>query len=160
MENYDIKIIKDELIDEAAELIFDTTIAQKVSSTYVKDPIKGKKLFKEMFKESFFSEEFLMYGLFVNEELLGVIGVEENYYISMFYTKNGHQHQGIGKILMGKVIEDCINKGIDELEVCAFVNSIEAYRNMGFEYRESVSDILSKEYIPMVLHINETKLKK
>lgn len=148
-----IRIIDETKLKEAIDLIFDVSIKEDTSETYSKDPIKGKQIFTEMFEESFYNNEQVLYGYFKENILCGVIGVEDNNFITVMYVDEKCQNMGIGKSLLEYVKNICQEKSIPIIEGSAVKKSVDILKNMGFKITDE-EEVYDK-YIPMYLEINK-----
>ena len=130
-------------IDNVINLIFETSILYNTSNV-LKNDLKSKKIFSSMFKESFNNME--TFGYYANDELVGVIGIEDNNYIPILYVKNKFQNHNIGTSLLNYVI-NYVKDNTDILEVCSEEKAVQFYLNNGFnKYNNDYADKVMMYY--------------
>lgn len=67
-----------------------------------------------------------------DHEPVGIIEIRDCNHVSMFFVKKEFQKSGIGKALLEKAIDSCIENNPGKFTVNASLNAVEAYRKMGF----------------------------
>lgn len=123
-----IKKLNENNLKDTIDLIYEITVFNN-NSLVIKNNEKSKKLFKTMFSEAFFEME--MFGYFVAEKLVGVIGIEGNDYITNLYIEKEYQNMNIGTLLLDYVKEHLKPKN-DILEVCSLKTAVNFYLKNGF----------------------------
>lgn len=124
----EIRRVTSKEINIASELIYETTI-QFETSHAIKNDIKSKKMFFTIFKESFNDME--LFGYYIDNLLIGIIGLEDNNYIPILYIKKEYQKKNIGTKLLNYIKKYTILK-TNTLEVCADSKAVSFYQNNGF----------------------------
>lgn len=120
-------------LNSIIELIYKTTIEFNTSDV-IKNDNKSKKIFKQMFIESF--EEMEVFGTFIDNKLVGVIGLEDKNYINILYVDKEYQMNGIGTELLNYIIK-YISSDISKIEVCAAAKAVNFYLKNGFQKYEN-----------------------
>jgi GNAT superfamily N-acetyltransferase len=81
-----------------------------------------------------------------NSGLLGVIELKEGRHITMFFVRPSAQHQGVGKLLIEKILKLAREQTVT---VNASLTSIDAYRHYGFVVKGAIGEIAGLRYQPM-----------
>lgn len=123
-------------INDVIDVIYDTTIEFNTSKE-IKNTINSKKMFSDFFKESF--DDMEMFGYFVNNKLVGVIGIEDNNYIPILYILKEYQKFNIGSDLINYVVRYLENK-TNFIDVCAISSTVDFYKKNGFVINGEIKD--------------------
>lgn len=132
-----MKIIKKiifEEIEQVIDLIYITTV-QNDTSEIIKN---NKKLFSSMFKESYNDME--LFGYYIDNKIVGVIGIEDSNYIPILYVKKEYQNLHIGTYLL-EYVKNYLQDKTALLEVCSVKKAIRFYEQNGFfKYNDCYQD--------------------
>lgn len=123
-------------INDVIDVIYNTTVEFNTSNE-IKNTINSKKMFSEFFKESFNDME--MFGYFINNKLVGVIGIEDDNYIPILYILKEYQKLNIGSDLVEYVVKYLENK-TNFIDVCAISNTVDFYKKNGFAVNGEIRD--------------------
>lgn len=123
-------------INDVIDVIYNTTVEFNTSNE-IKNTINSKKMFSEFFKESFNDME--MFGYFINNKLVGVIGIEDDNYIPILYILKEYQKLNIGSDLVEYVVKYLENK-TNFIDVCAISNTVDFYKKNGFAVNGEIKD--------------------
>lgn len=123
-------------INDVIDVIYDTTIEFNTSKE-IKNTINSKKMFSDFFKESF--DDMEIFGYFVNNKLVGVIGIEDNNYIPILYILKEYQNFNIGSDLINYVVRYLENK-TNFIDVCAISSTVDFYKKNGFVINGEIKD--------------------
>lgn len=99
-----------------------------------KDFLKYEDIGLLMFKEMILDDNAIFYGYFIDDKVVGIIGIKENY-INYLYILKEYQHQHIGTKLLNFVINTYNNYDIITLD--SNFESVDMYLKYGFEIDES-----------------------
>jgi predicted GNAT family N-acyltransferase len=94
---------------------------------------------------------------FNDSEMVGMIEIRENKYISLLFVDKNHQGRGIAKKLINKSLKEVIKRDsdIDKFYVHASPYSIPIYKKMGFVETDSMQEENGIKYLPMELTIKK-----
>lgn len=118
----EIKRLTDDDFYDAANLIYETAYTNKYSD--------NKKIFYDLFKDSYKSME--LFGYYVLEKLVGVVGIEDMNYISILYVLKEYQKCSIGTKLLN-YIKEYVKAETEILDVCSVKTAISFYEQNDFE---------------------------
>lgn len=89
------------------------------------------------------------FGYFIEDELIGVIGIyPKNNYIPYFFVSTRLQRNTFGRKLLQTVLE---NLNLNQVHILATLNSVSAFKRMGFKKIEDFIDNNGNEYVKMEL---------
>lgn len=138
------KIDKVKNYEQAKELIFEMELNSGRIPKKYKDLYK--KTFYNYFNENFINKNGILFGVFFEDNLLGIIGYVENY-IEYLYVLPEYQKIGIGKSLLFTALENLKNYE------CVILNSTEEsyefYKNNGFIKDGDIKRFNNFEVYPM-----------
>ena len=97
-----------------------------------------------------------IYGAFEDDKLLGVIGVRNKNYISLFFVDEKYQGHGVGRKLFDFV---CENNNDGYIDVHSSIYVKEIYEHMGFECVGELEENNGMKYYPMRIEIDKKKRK-
>lgn len=94
---------------------------------------------------------------FDDSNLVGMIEIRENKYISLLFVDKASQGQGIAKILFHESLQECLKRDPkpDKFYVHASPFSIPIYKKMGFVETGSLQEEHGIKYLPMEMRINK-----
>ncbi|WP_050604932.1 GNAT family N-acetyltransferase [Ruegeria sp. 6PALISEP08] len=72
---------------------------------------------------------------FMGTELVGTVGLRDNYLRSMFVDR-GYQGRGLGKMLVSKIEEEARQRAIPEMMLHSSLTAREFYLALGYEFVE------------------------
>lgn len=151
MNMINIKKINIDYFKKYSKQIFNIILEFKINEDYEDNYL----FFVDCTIASLKAKEIDMYGIFYNDLLLAFISVEEKNYIGNLFVKKAYQRLGLGSLLFNYILNDCINKNIDKIEVCSYINAVEFYKRLGFIEKNNNS----KEYMLMSYNIKEMENK-
>ncbi|MEG0932392.1 MAG: GNAT family N-acetyltransferase [Lachnospiraceae bacterium] len=153
-----VKILEKTEIEQAlilASNVFDECLAVHYSTQGIEEfkkimsysRLKGLVLRKKIF----------FWGCFREDVLCGIIVVDHEGQILLFFVEKKFQRVGIGRLLLDEVIRFfCENKKTDALKINVVEEAKEAYIHMGFIEHGDVQCINEVMMAPMELHITLT----
>lgn len=139
-------MMKCSIIKENIEIkeVFDISLCSNFIWQFIKkDFLKYEVLAFKKFKEMIINDNINFYGYFINDNLVGIIGIKENY-INYLYVLKEYQHQYIGTNLLNFIINTYNNYDIITLD--SNFESVDMYLKYGFEIDKNKT---SKHSIPM-----------
>jgi len=91
----------------------------------------------------------------IDSEIIGMIEVRENRYISLLFVEKNYHGQGIAKKLFLELLKLCKqrNPGIDKFYVHASPFSIPVYRKLGFVETDEMQEEFGIKYLPMEMMV-------
>ncbi|MBQ4310190.1 MAG: GNAT family N-acetyltransferase [Oscillospiraceae bacterium] len=100
-------------------------------------------------EDMYMTGNFVMYGCFSEDDLIGVGGLMKNCHISLLFVAPEYQRRGIGRLLAEKMISAAAAAGCDSVTLNAAPDAVGFYKAIGFEETdmERISDGIL--YIPM-----------
>ncbi len=89
------------------------------------------------------------FGYFIEDELIGVIGIyKKSNHIPYFFVSTRLQRNTFGRALLQNAL-DCLN--LDYAHILATLNSVSAFKRMGFKKTKDFVDNFGNEYVEMEL---------
>lgn len=152
--NININPLSSNEIDSVIQLIkesFDT----QVSPWYTPEGVQ--EFYKYIDLNAFKGRQFKdheVYAAYMNDSLVGVIEIRNNKHISMLFINNDFRGQGIGTTLIKYIVNILRVQDIRTITVNSSPNSVDFYRNMGFNCIEEEKTINGIRFIQMKLEIN------
>jgi predicted GNAT family N-acyltransferase len=155
----DIRIKKFQFGQE--KLIF--KLINRVYNEYVSIDYReeGNKFFYDWIQPAKIAERQIrqtnIWVAFNDSEMVGMIEIRENKYISLLFVDKNHQGRGIAKKLINKSLKEVIKRDsdIDKFYVHASPYSIPIYKKMGFVETDSMQEENGIKYLPMELTIKK-----
>lgn len=96
----------------------------------------------------------------IADELVGTIEIRENNHISLFCVENEYRRRGIGRILLRRALEICMenNPNLSEVTVNSLPGAVFIYERLGFhsEIPEYMNGNTS--YTPMHLDVSKINM--
>jgi len=91
------------------------------------------------------------------QELVGMIEMRENKYVSLLFVDKTHHRQGIAKMLFHESVKDINQKypAIDKLYVHASPYSVPVYKRLGFVETDIMLEENGIRYLPMEIVIKK-----
>ena len=92
---------------------------------------------------------------FMDSELIGMIEIRDNKYISLLFVDKEYQGQGIAKRLFYESLKACIQRDstLDKFYVHASPFSIPIYMKLGFVQTDTMQTQFGIRYLPMEMTI-------
>jgi GNAT superfamily N-acetyltransferase len=89
-----------------------------------------------------------------NDKLIGIIEIRDYNHVSLFFVRRHFQKIGIGKTLLKKAVDICLENRPDlqTLTVNSSPNSVSAYEKMGFSRDDIEQCVNGIRFTPMTLH--------
>ena len=153
--NIIIKRILTENIDRGLNLIW-KVFQEYVAPYYTKEGIDffhSTYIDGERFRNKIKNGEEIMFGAFVQNELVGVLILSCNNTVSCAFVDGKYHRMGIGKALFEMVISELKQRGEKELKLNASPYAIGFYHALGFEDMDVQSDYNGILYTPMLLNL-------
>lgn len=152
--SYEIRPIMRTEWDKAMQLAWDTFLefeAPEYEPLGVKnfhDFVKGKEL-----KQLFMLDEYLVYGAFLGNFMVGVLGIRKRTHVSLLFVDPAYHHQGIATALLQNIFMDRVRMGIYEMTVNSSPYAVDFYHRLGFE--DSDKEICSDgiRFTPMKIRL-------
>lgn len=144
----DIKRIDKDNMKEALDLVWKTFLEYEAPD-YSEEGINA-------FKETIDNEEWInereLYGAYLNNELVGVIGTKDKSHIALFFVDGKYHKQGIGRKLFEIVLE---NNDKDYLTVNSSIYAKEIYEHLGFKLDSDLMVVHGLKFYPMTMKVNK-----
>lgn len=147
---YSIRPLQSDGFAAAYELAWNT-FTVSLSEHYTDE---GRESFRSFLysgdiEDMYMTGNFVMYGCFSDNELIGVGGLMKQCHISLLFVDPGYQRRGIGRLLAEKMISAADAFGCDSVTLNAAPDAVGFYKAIGFEETdmERISDGIL--YIPM-----------
>ena len=134
MQQIVIRKIRSEEWDDAMALVWRTFLRFEAPE-YDQEGVQNFLNFisDERLRKMFLVGEYLVYGAFLAEELVGVISLRNASHISLLFVAREHHKKGIGRLLIGRMEEHVREESKkDCLTVHAAPYAVDFYRRVGF----------------------------
>lgn len=156
---YLIKKVRFEDLEKAFSLIW-TTFLEFVAPDYSKEGVetfKANFIENEDFRTCFKNGKQVMYGAYLNDNLIGVISISSNNHISFIFVDKNYHRNGVATMLLNKIILESKEKQNYRITLNASPYAIPFYRYMGFKDLDMQKDFRGILYTPMELIIDKNK---
>ncbi len=131
--------------EDAMQLAWDTFLIFVAPDYSLRGVYNFKNFVRDpLLKKMFTYGEYIAIGAFIDERIVGVIGVRNTNHISLLFVDRDHQHKGIASALLNSYLKDASKKGITHVTVNASPYAIDFYHKIGFI---DVSDAVEKDGI-------------
>lgn len=148
--NIDKNIIIKEKLDLTYEIEFLIRENIKMYSkernlSYINEKIYT--IFSNKYKQHIFNNGGSIYAAYLNNEIVGVIHINNQFYIESLFIKEEYKRNGIGKKLMIKVLNDFKDK---DITLTSSKDALDFYKKLDFiEYNKSkeVEESINLMYI-------------
>ena len=154
--NLKIRNVPIENIDEGFQVIWDTfyeyvapDYTQEGIDCFYSEFIKGKE-----FRKKFIDGLEVMYGAYIDDELVGVLSISVMNKVSCLFVKGKYHRLGIGKKLFENVIEELKQRGVTEIRLNASPYAVPFYHAIGFQDTDMQLSYKGILYTPMVLSLD------
>ena len=152
---YEVRPLKRKDWDMAMQLAWDTFLVYEAPEY---EP-EGVKNFHEFVKgdelrRMFAAGAYKAWGAFdKNDVIVGVLGVRNNWHISLLFVEPSLHHQGIATSLLKNVFYEAAAQGAEEMTVFSSPFAVEFYHKMGFTDtdREKTADGI--RFTPMKIEL-------
>lgn len=154
----EVKLLSDCEIDSALKLIWEV-FQEFVAPFYTTEGITNfyhMFIQSEEFRNKFRIGQQRGYGMFVNDELAGVVSVSASYHMSCLFVKGKYHKQGIGTKLLEAVVEECRRNGVPKIELNASPYAVPFYHYMGFRDVGEQTSYKGIVYTPMELNLEDS----
>lgn len=145
--NLEVLKLSEDYIDEALSLIL-SSFDKDVASTFTREGVRN---FKTGIVRNKVLDRLSLGNVFLicikNSEILGVAELRDNNHLNLLFTKPGFQKNGVGRLLFTEL---CTYVTGTELTVNSSLNSINAYKAMGFVESGTENEVQGIKYLPMV----------
>jgi len=138
--------------EEEVSLLIQTVYNEFVSIDYSDE---GNKFFNEWIEPAKIADrqksQINILVAFVDSQLVGMIEIRENKYISLLFVDKNYQRQGIAKSLFEESLKRSIDRDptIDMFYVHASPFSIPIYKRLGFVETDDMQEQFGIKYMPM-----------
>jgi predicted acetyltransferase len=122
---------------------------------------EGNKFFYDWIQPSKIAERQLnqinVWVAFKDSELVGMIEIRDDKYISLLFVDKTYHGQGIAKRLFNESLKEIIQRdsSLDKFYVHASPYSIPIYRKMGFVETDNMREENGIKYLPMEMKIRK-----
>lgn len=123
---YKIRRLEENEIEVALSLSFDEMINNTAFRKFKTYEEKAKKTYINMAVKHHVYNSTEYYGLFLDNELIGVIELSDNY-INQLAIKSNYQKKGLGSFLLNSSV-----KQDEKVMVDAALEAVEFYKKLGF----------------------------
>ena len=152
--DYEVRPLKRDEWDMAMQLAWDTFLIyeapeyEKLGINNFHDFVKGKEL-----KQLFLLGEYEALGAFIDDVIVGIIGVRKRTHISLLFVEPVYHHQGIATALIKEVAREMKYRGYSEMTVNSSPYAVQFYHKLGFidDSHEISADGI--RYTPMTVKI-------
>lgn len=108
----------------------------------------GQETFRSFVSSEQLMDELTMYGAFMNEDLIGIMGTKQaGKHISLFFIRKEYHRQEIGRLLFDYAFNDC---PVEEMSVNSSTYAVEFYQSLGFEKTDDKQVTNGITYTPMI----------
>jgi len=145
---------QEEMIYQLIKKVYD----EYVSIDYCEE---GNTFFYDWIQPSRIAERQLnqtnIWVAFKDSELVGMIEIRDNRFISLLFVDKIYQGQGIAKRLFNEVLKEIIQRdsNLDKFFVHASPYSISIYRKIGFIETDNMREENGIKYLPMEMTIKK-----
>ncbi|MDE6312880.1 MAG: GNAT family N-acetyltransferase [Lachnospiraceae bacterium] len=153
----EIRQIKRTEYDAAMNLAW-CTFLQFEADVYTKQGVLNFQNFirDPLLERMFFLGEYLIFGAFLEGELVGIAGVRNRSHLSLLFVKKEHHRMGIGSALVAFAIQHCHKEfKAKRYTVNSSPYAVEFYHRFGFG---DVSEQITRDgiiYTPMEYYIGK-----
>lgn len=152
--DYIIRPLRRDEWDMAMQLAWDTFLIyeapeyEKLGINNFHEFVKGKEL-----KQLFLLGEYEALGAFIDEVIVGIIGVRKRTHISLLFVEPIYHHQGIATSLIKTVANELRGKGYKEMTVNSSPYAVQFYHKLGFINVTGEVSADGIRYTPMTVRI-------
>lgn len=116
---------------------------------------EGICTFKSFVNNEQLMDELTIYGAFINENLIGIIGTKlAGRHLSLFFIQKEYHRKGIGRLLFNQVLNDY---PVEEMTVNSSTYAIKFYQSLGFDKTDKRQATDGITYTPMKYKPNGKK---
>ena len=152
-----IRELKDDDIQEAMELVW-CVFEEFEAPEYSDEGIENFKLFIECNSiiERINSGRMKMFGYFIDDKLVGIVGVREIKHISLLFVDKDFQKRGFARQLFQKALNFCKEESreLKEITVNSSPYAVDVYHKLGFVDTDIEQIVDGICFIPMKLAID------
>jgi GNAT superfamily N-acetyltransferase len=122
---------------------------------------KGNNFFHEWIQPSKIAErqnnQINIWIAFIEKELVGMMEIRDNKFISLLFVDKKYQGRGIAKRLFDESLKEIIKRdsNLDKFFVHASPYSIPIYKKMGFVNKDNMREENGIKYMPMEMTIKK-----
>ena len=134
MKDFKIVVIESDNIEKAMALVkrvFIETDAQDYSKEGIQEVMEDM-IENSEFKESLRNGEQTMLGAVEADKIIGVVAINKNNHVSLFFVDNNYHRKGIGKALFGELVTRLQKSNVDEITLNSTPYAVLFYEKMGF----------------------------
>lgn len=118
---------------------------------------KGLATFKSFVYNKELMDELTIFGAFINNVLIGIIGTKHSAaHISLFFINPNHHRQGIGRKLFDYAYAD---QAVERITVNSSSYAIGFYESLGFSKAAEEQETDGLRYTPMIRTVNALRCK-
>lgn len=130
---YEIRLIDDREWEDAIQLVWDTFLIYEAPE-YSKEGINNFKNFirDPMLKRMFLAGEYITYGAFINDTIVGVLAIRTASHVSLLFVQSEFHHRGIATALLRRYFREARRRGITTITVNSSPYATGFYHRIGF----------------------------
>ena len=139
-DSFKIRPIMNNEWEEAMRLAWDTFLIFEAPDYSLRGVYNFKNFVRDpLLKKMFTYGEYIAIGAFIDERIVGILGVRNVNHVSLLFVDRDHHHQGIGTSLINKYFADARREGITHVTVNASPYAVGFYHRIGFmDVREEI----------------------
>jgi GNAT superfamily N-acetyltransferase len=132
-DRFKIRPIMNNEWEEAMRLAWDTFLIFEAPDYSLRGVYNFKNFVRDpLLKKMYTYGEYIAIGAFIDERIVGILGVRNVNHVSLLFVDRDHHHQGIGTSLMNKYFADARREGITHVTVNASPYAVGFYHRIGF----------------------------
>ena len=132
-DRFGIRPVKNHEWDEAMRLAWDTFLIFEAPDYSLRGVYNFKNFIRDpLLKKMHTYGEYIAIGAFMDERIVGILGVRNVNHVSLLFVDRDHHHQGIATSLMESFFKDARKEGITHVTVNASPYAIGFYHKIGF----------------------------
>ncbi len=155
------RALKHEEILSALHMVWDV-FSQDVAPDYTQQGIDDFRNFilYENIENLWNNQQLLLFGAVDKQEVMGVIALQPNGMIRLFYVRKDKQGQGIGKQLFQMAYNCCAqNLKVTKIWVHAAPGAVEKYQHLGMVQNGPMQTENGKMFVPMEMTVSPKFVK-
>lgn len=131
---YEIRPIEVREWEDAIQLVWDTFLIYEAPE-YSREGINNFKSFirDPMLKKMFLMGEYITYGAFINDMIVGVLGIRSSSHVSLLFVQTEYHHRGIATALLRRYFREARRRGITKITVNSSPYATGFYHKIGFK---------------------------
>ena len=131
--SYEIRPVMNNEWEDAMRLAWDTFLIFVAPDYSLRGVYNFKNFVRDpLLKKMFTYGEYIAIGAFIDERIVGILGVRNSNHISLLFVDRDHHHMGIATSLLKKYVTSAAKDGITHVTVNASPYAIGFYHKKGF----------------------------